>query len=439
MRARAAAPLLLVALVAAAYLAWPEGGADAGIQPTARPTPETESPPPILQKPRAVEPPESAGAAELHAERELAGPQPPDAEDEAPLPANGIEVLVLVGDDPAPRGWVHLASGRSYPEDPWNEVVDARHATLDAKGTAFITGLESGDYVVGAQLADGPTHWKRIRYERNAPQRIVFELGTARLFGTVYAPDGQPVPHARVGFSTVRTKISASARSDDAGQYTIDHLPAVVAWISLEAGFRATRLEEMGRIRLEEGEAPRRDFGRPDGLPTWRGVVRNASGDASPNYPRPGHVGKIHFERESDGAYRAQRFEPDGTFAIRLEAGSYTVSVNAASSSYRWPRLEKIVVPESGLDQDVRVLGARVTGTVTRAGNPLAGTHVSLLTSDGTHLAYGVVTDATGRFVLDGVQPGTWKIKSWPHRAHPGPDVVIGADVTEVMRQLVAR
>lgn len=97
--------------------------------------------------------------------------------------------------------------------------------------------------------------------------------------------------------------------------------------------------------------------------------------------------------------------QDDGRFVAFVPRG--LASFSAAPWDVVSPRDLRIAADDETVELEVRPL-ASVHGIVTRLGKPVAGAEV-LATSSGTARA---MADAEGRYRLDGLQPGTWRVRA---------------------------
>ncbi|MBV1858156.1 MAG: carboxypeptidase-like regulatory domain-containing protein, partial [Nannocystaceae bacterium] len=200
---------------------------------------------------------------------------------------------------------------------------------------------------------------------------------------------------------------SLLARTDSEGRWTVHDVPmsAGRAWsVAVTAdGFRPQIVPASGdcdqgplTVQLEPGGE------------VLHGTVRDATGGALADAT----VHLVASAGPSDGAEQDAALSTssgdDGRYRISVDPGVYRVVARFPdyAEEGRWVRVEATT------QQDFALLpGGRVEGTVVRGegGEPVAFAHVVTTPSAGLPTTGGeaaAVTDADGRFVIDGIDPG---------------------------------
>lgn len=337
-----------------------------------------------------------------------------------PVAPGRVEVLVLQGRAPAERETVVLVPGqRVRLGRPWEDLpADVRVATTGSDGLAVFGEVDGGEYFAGVRRPGGSLqHRLRVRDGRSS-RRIVLAYSDARLEGRLWSPDGEP--HAG---ATVRLALLPEGRAgktdrqqmwletDAAGHFSARGLSAGSYVLTTQADGEPREWYQYDltrRVAVPAGGTVSIELGIPRPWPVWNGVVRNRAGDPIRS--------KAHLEiRHRDtGTTLSETTGSDGSFSFHVLPGAYDeVSVNLRDGSGRAAvHLPGFEVAEA-LVRDVVLPGARLWGRVEglRAGAPAL--QVLLYPAEGRP-ARAPVDPATGEFSLEGVEPGSWRLRTQP-------------------------
>ncbi|MCU0866179.1 MAG: carboxypeptidase-like regulatory domain-containing protein [Planctomycetes bacterium] len=365
---------------------------DGGVREAAAPGPEAEVP----------------TIAEL---RELARPTEPGV----------VEGLVLVGRTPLATGGrvLHVPGYFATMRGPGDPRVDAPEPTtvsIDGNGEFRLHGLARGRHTVAVDLGRGPrqaTSFEVVEGERG--RRIVIVLGTARVFGQLWDPEGRALTGVRVtlSHSADRSFVTSCVSAVD-GRYVVEDLPAGEYWFVVEpktAGGAA--FETMQKISLAVGEVRRLDVGSPSGAAIVRGRVLLRNGSQALG------GGHLHLRRKSDRAYSTVAVDATGAFSSPVAAGEYEVSVSFRGCDVeRWQAAD-LAVGRADVAQDFVVAATQVIGslTATATGLPpeaIDRSHVYVQLANGGVLCCLIAIDRKGRFVVGGLHPGRYQLALHP-------------------------
>ncbi|HVS10872.1 MAG TPA: sigma factor-like helix-turn-helix DNA-binding protein, partial [Planctomycetota bacterium] len=365
------------------------------------------------------ESPARAPAAEV--ETPAAAPSAVEAAPLAPLPAGMVEVIVVRrGASPSEadirvtegRVWLGL-TGVFLPRDPQATPAQTRLATLDASGTARFYDVPPGNYPVGVERGQAAIVQAFVAVRSDEGARRVIRLGDGGLRGTVHAPDGPIVSGARLQISRMgefEERVHVVTWTDVDGRYEALHLPSGSYGVGVDlSGVQNSSGGEYAiTIELPAGTVLEHDFGQPQGLPLWRGRVWTTAGEPAVQQSFIGRDGRIHLTRTDKWSYTHHRWEEDGSFAIRLEPGTYEVAVSLPGRDERVLVIEGFTVDRApntiarDVECDLQIPGTTVTGFVAK------GQWISLRTTPDSRPYVWMPRPADGRYRFDGIEPGRW-------------------------------
>jgi len=341
-----------------------------------------------------------------------------------PLPSGVVEVQVVEHDEASGRDrpvrggdvWIGR-SGVFLPRELEADPELALRATLDESGSARFEDIPVGHHAVGVRVDDGPVIQAFVDVPSERGARTVVRLGDCSVHGVVYDFAGSPVADARVQFAgptKLESRLHVVVWTDSEGRYRIGHLPAGAfgAGVDLSGVQNPQGGEYMTMLTLSGAREFEHDFGARAGLPLWRGVVRTRAGERVLQETLSGRGGRIHALRESPWNYRYVDWTDDGSFELRLEPGEYEIKLSMPGRDEREVVLERLVVdadaarPGFTLLQDLQAPGATVWGFVG------SGRWISLRRDSTERPVVALLRPADGRYRIDGVLPGRWRLVS---------------------------
>ncbi|MBL8955653.1 MAG: carboxypeptidase regulatory-like domain-containing protein [Myxococcaceae bacterium] len=299
------------------------------------------------------------------------------------------------------KGRVHR---RGVPVD--GAKVQLKGPKLESAATAGgglyeVTGLPPGDYLVWA--TEGHESSKVI-----GPVTVVAEvsvdlelLPSASLEGTVVdAHSREPIEGAVV------TSTGGVARTDHAGRFRFEVLPAGETWIEAVAPGHQKRAEWLGLPGAKAHTGLTLAL-----LPSARieGIVERPGG-------KP--VAQAQVWGEAEISERAGQIcgptlsAADGTFALDCADGPLVLAASAPGGSrVEGPRI-KGTAGQTRSDVHIQ-LGEElaVDGTVLRGDTPVAGATLLLLDARSQRPAASGSTDGSGRFHIEGVSVGSYVVQ----------------------------
>lgn len=258
--------------------------------------------------------------------------------------------------------------------------------------------------------------------------RVVDGFGEGLAGITVQAMPDEAGPRGRRRFDA-RVAVD---RTDEDGLFEIENVPPGAVRLSASGGgFRpgeATGLElspgerhDGVRIELERGGTLTGSVLAPDGRPLPDATVR-----VSPNLVWGGIEGRT----DGDGRYRLPGL-PEGVLQVRADHPDFVAAVR------------EITAGDGEIQLDLQLgSGHRVGGRVVDdGGSPIAGARVMLGGQANRNLLRPARTRADGRFEIDGVAPGWWRISAskegWV-QAEEAPRIEVDGPVSGVELRLTA-
>ena len=352
-----------------------------------------------------------------------------DAEYAAQSAPGVLEGIVLRARRPVDGGTVYIRQGEweTLPDDPRPLLGALSEGAVEARpigsdGRFRIAPLDEGWHLLGVDVGGGATLHIGVRVFHTEPnQRVVVELGSARIEGHVWDAEGRPVAGASI---RVSRRLRGRAffhygTSDREGWYSVPDLEPSEIHASVDRrgarGFEA-QSEDMQRVwGLQPGETRRVDFGAPQRSVRIRGRLLTLSGTLLTLR------GSVSATSGAGGPHNE----------VRLEAGEFELHVPPG----RWELRTKLQTNRSGLDspllelgsfdfdgrdqsRDFVVPGATVHGRVIAPdAAPLPnGLRAMQMHPDG-RAALDVEVAPSGEFLLFAVEPGRWKLELWPELA----------------------
>lgn len=444
----------VVLALGALWMAWPTRGA--APESAARPAIAAEAPATEVASATA---PQAVGRTEIELPETLsvaseadAGDAPPDgelSESEAAameladglVEAGVLRGLVVRGRTPVSSGTAWLCPGIREaphdPRDPWPGIhnpvptpdgVDPRSAPIGPDGRFRFEGVRGAWHTLAIDTGAGIERQMTFdgRGGSDHSRTVVVNLGSASIAGHVYDAFGAPIAGARVAtFKNLSRNgegrsFKSSAVTDAWGAYAMRDLPAGTWPVQLYLQAESRDPDEFAEVDLELGETARLDFGRPQPLPVWSGVLRARSGD-------PVRRKALRLVETGNGR-RRDHFLADGTIWIPLEPGTYRVTTPRIGAMLEVTELASVTIDETGLVQDLELPGTRLRGLALDAstGEPWSrpldqGLSIQPRGHDYPAAFTHLVLESDGSFVVDGLWPGEWVLGGWPFSARlPG-------------------
>lgn len=321
-------------------------------------------------------------------------------------PIESVEVL-----------WMPTKDGPRKPRSGFRIAGTAGRTQVEPQGEGHfrITGIQPGRYDVTLL----PAGHREIEIEGlRVPAGAEVDLGThvgrpgATLSGYVFDDLGEPIQGAKLQGLYLRdsTAMSRSAKTEADGRFVLGGLTeGPLLWLKIEAEGHAPKNEQgvdpdqtdyeivlervgtlTGRVLLDNGDAPQ----------DVQASLENVAG------------GIIAFRRGTDTSARG---DEEGRFEIKdASPGTYHLRLTAKGAR---PLRVKDIVVLAGEATDVGTYylkrGREISGSVrdARDGMPVAKAAISVRAASGgligSETSLGTATsDADGRFVVEGLEPG---------------------------------
>jgi hypothetical protein len=293
--------------------------------------------------------------------------------------------------------------------DDFDSLMPEFDITSDAKGLFHVATLAAGTYEITAE-APGHTE-KDMELAVPRPEGLSIELeGTSRLEGQVIDSTGAPVPGAEVWvLGQVRYSDSEDLeRTDAQGRFSLE----------VNEGTYQLGASSGGQSGLHEGEVTVARGGMVDGLVIRLHPTGSLSGKVfvqASHEPLEGarvlilHAGssRRHGARTDEkGEFREDQLVP-GTYSVTVFRGGYPMTSREG------------VVVQAGQETPVEfalVRQATVKGSVTDAlGRPAEEAYVLAIPATvlgGQAVRYTASVDETGRYELDELSPGSYRLEA---------------------------
>jgi large repetitive protein len=277
-------------------------------------------------------------------------------------------------------------------------------ALSDAAGRFRFDRLAAGRYEVTASLgAQSSTAVDAVVASADATQDITVALGDgATIRGIVSGLNEGQLAGVRVSANGPES-YGASARTSLGGAFELSGAPVGTIQLRADAGDITTGVRSVtSRVIVAQGQAEvAAELVFPPGHRLDGHVTRATQPVAGAMVSAGGApgVGGRGTARTDDGGAYALDGLPDGTYMVRVvpaEAGTSAVT--------------RSVELAGDVTFDIELPAARIAGTVVEAGSqqPLADAAVGLL--GGRRGGSSVVTDSTGRFAIEGLDPATYHL-----------------------------
>jgi hypothetical protein len=465
---RASLTLFLTLLVAGGLALWLKTRAAPHEDPPALPAPEfvaaaDRNPAPLLER----EPVADAASASERALAVRSSDSSPGAPDGCHISGwvwRLVEKEKLALADVSVKLWPAAADGSFSAES--KPCAETRTGEM---GSFRFAELARGVYFVAVDREGCSRRLARLELsEARDWQTVDFVIGTGRVEGLAWAFDGDARPTLELESTSPRRRAEQRWLDPDK-RFAFEDLPA--GTYVLRARWRTSApgswREESSRIELADGELKRIEVGSPGALPHWRGSVHVAGGEL----PQPGAA--LRFEAGDPGielprpAAAQERADPDeterllpaadalaltrmqddpalvvragldaqGRFDVALPPRGWKASLELEPLSHRAPRLRQASLADGHIGLDLVCPGSRIRGRVLAQDRPFSVKGLRVL---GDRLTGGdgdsyctEPADAGGSFVIDAVDPGSWKFaatglpKGWKCAAVP---LVVGKE-----------
>lgn len=277
----------------------------------------------------------------------------------------------------------------------------------DGAGRFQFEHLQAGRFRLTAESTAGKAAPREIVLSENQRQDgilLAMSAAGARVRGTVSG-----LPAAKLAGVRVMANgqdYNDSAQTDDAGSFTFNDVPAGVVRFSATTSFLA------GRSASKNLEVPEGAGDVPVEI-VFEGTSRLSGRVTRGNQPLSGLFVSASPDPPTGGGGRGtSQTDENGQYAIEgLVDGTYQLTVNGQGVGYHK------TVPVSGdTNGDVAIPAVTISGLVTDegSGDPIEGATVQAETGreSVSFSMKSAVTDSSGRYELDGVDPGNYQVSA---------------------------
>jgi hypothetical protein len=370
----------------------------------------------------------------------------------ATLPEDGARDLELVAHRTATaRGIVRAPNGgtvadarvhveESQPE--WMRTFQKRGKPIETTaaddGTFELLGIPPGEVSLGAKSSE----WARASKvpltltSGEVREDVVLVMSNGgSLTGEVFDDEGKPAAGRLVQVQKMDASAQRQASTDAAGTFSVEHVePGKYQVIAIDVA----RMGESGQTKSGEGldVSGMMSAMKMASVDIVDGEVTHVVLGAPPSDPVrvTGNVTRagagvdgaiVSFLPAGPNLYERMKIvstDATGAYSLVLdEPGDYVVAVQRQTGGIgQQSTVEfRAVVPEGEESRhDFELPGGRIAGRVVDGeGRPVAGARVSLTTSGGVRTdqlmggnSAEIATDGDGRFVLEGLRPGTFRV-----------------------------
>jgi hypothetical protein len=266
-----------------------------------------------------------------------------------------------------------------------------------ADGSFTLDGVPAGDIVL--QVGATGYAYRELDLavdEQTPPVEIALTVG-GTIAGVVRMASGAPVK----GRILLEGPALYADELDEAGRFSYEHMPpgSYRVTAQTDAGSASQDLV-LGQDERKENLVLTIEVGR-----SVRGVVRGL---------RPEQLSQTHLmlrSRSTRGFFSA-RPDAQGAYALNgVPPGRAVIVVSGGGRQF-----EKAVEVPADRDAMLDLVfppGARLSGRVTRGGEPAAGKAVWMqLADDESAILYGATASADGRYEIEGLPPGEYRLRA---------------------------
>jgi len=308
----------------------------------------------------------------------------------------------------AVRGRVFELSTGAGIADAWISFQPVRESDMHMRtrastksqddGAFTLDGVPGGDIVLTVRAPDHAfRQLPMIVDEKTPPQEIALSAG-GTIAGIVRTTSGAPVK-GRVWLSGPGP--GYIDESNDAGEFSWEHMSAGRYRVSADTSAGSARQD----FNLQQDEVK-------DGIVLIVGAGRSVRGMV--RGPRPERIKTTHLLLRTESRDVSVSTKPDerGAYAFNgVPPGRVTISVFGNNLQFE----KKVDVPA---DQDVTLdivfpTGARLSGRVTRGGQPAAHTNVWMRPTEAKDdMLYRTNASEDGLYEIEGLPPGDYRLRA---------------------------